>query len=960
MAFPSDVLGTHVQLQIDGTWTDVMRYDDDTKILQRDGISIKRGASGLQDRTPPGICTWKWQDPNGIYNNENPRSPYYGLLPRNTPVRVYVPREAPSLYMLRRDDGSRAQTTDKAALDITGDIEIRIDFEPRRFTRWISGQNRGMLLASKYNDTTQRSWYVRFGESALNASLTHLAFIWSTNGTNSVLADCTEYLPTTGRIAIKITMDVDNGAGSREVKFWTSTTGIDGTYTQLGTTVTGSTTSINSGSANLELGTMNGGMDQHELTSSYINYEGRIHHFRLYNGIGGSLVADADFGAQDIGDTSFSDGLGNTWTIEGTAEITDADYRFHGELSAPVLKPKQSADGVGTDIVIEAEAGGILRRLSTNETPLQSPIYLTFSTYGPSGWWTGEESDTADSTTTASSGSPGGNPARISDIEFVGFDSEIPGSAGVMELGAAGSFTGIATNVTATSESHFYMFFKFPSVPVADQYLVNWYSTGTGKRYSLMIGTLSYHLRIYSDTGTLLAENNTSFGSGAEPDNWIAYHSRQSQNGGNIDVTHEWHAVGTDLYYTASVTSFAGTMGRPDKVTINPGSGCDGVRFCHVMMAPTIGLEFFAGTPTTNIVNFARAFAGEYADDRFTRICTLLGVEPNIIGFRSAISQQMGPQPIDTGINILYECAEVDGGKIIEANDRPACLEFRPIRSLYNQYGMELVWSDLAEGLEATPDDTDIANDISSKRAAGGTARSTLQYGAMSIQAPPDGINLVPDGPTFNCYTVEQLVRLTDAALFRRTWPSARYPALVVHMHHPTFAGDADKFLLAQKTEVSDIIRVTDLPLFMAPDELALMATGISEEIHGQEWTIAWALTPYGPFESSESQTVPGDKYSSYVAAHTTIDGVVQQQLNTAIDADDTSISVKTLSGPIIVEGSVSWQIKIGGEVMDVTNVSGSSSPQTLTVARGAVGGFASAHAENDYVRIFPELFARL
>lgn len=957
MAFPSDVLGTVVQIKINGVWTDVVRYDDNTKILQKVGVSIKRGASGLQDRTPPGICSWTWTDPNGIYNNENPRSPYYGLLPRNTPVRVYVPRAAPSLYIIDRDDGSRAQTTDKAQLDITGDLEIRFDIEPRRWDRWSSGQNRGMIVASKYNDTTERSWYVRFGEPGVDGSLGPLALVWSTNGTNSRLASCTAKLPSTGRIAVKITLDVDDGGGQNVVRFYTSTTGIDGTFTQLGATMVGAVTSVFAGSANLELGTMNGGMLQ--KGSALWNFIGRIHAFRLYNGIGGTLVADADFAAQAVGTTSFADGLGNTWTIEDQAEITDADYRFHGELSSLAMKPKQSNDGEGVEINVEAEAGGLLRRIGSNETPLQSPIFMTFSNYGTNGWWPGEESASSDDSTSASSGTSTGNAAVISDITFEGFDSEIPGSAGVMKLGAAGYFQGVANNVPSTGESHFYIFFKFPSVPVADQEFVTWYNTGTVKKYTLRVGTTSYHLRGYDALGTLVIDNNVAFGTGGEPNRWIAYHSRQIQNGANTDVTHEWHAVGTDSYFNGGIDSAAGTNGRPDRVVINPGSGSADVKFCHVMMSPVVGLEFFSGTATANVVNFARAFSGESADSRFNRVCALIGVESQTIGYPALVSQLMGPQPIDTAIEILYECAETDGGRIIEANDRLA-LEFRPIRSLYNQYGMTLTWAQLAEGLEMMPDDTGVANDIILTRAAGGTARATLEYGPMSIQSSPNGINPVPDGPTVNCYTTAQLALLVQAMLVRRTWPTSRYPTLRITMHHPTFSDNAALFLEAAKTEISDIIRVTDLPLFMAPAELALMASGITEELKSQEWEITWPLTPYGPYETGETQTVTGDRYSNLLATHDTIDGVVQSQLNADINNSTTSIAVKTLSGPVFVTGAVDIDIQIDGEFMNVSNVAGATSPQTLTVTRGTIGGYAASHSANAYVYVLPAVTARL
>lgn len=968
MAFPNDPLGAKVELKINDVWTDAVRYDDDTKILQKSGISIKRGQGGLQQRTPPGICTWTWQDPNGIYNNENPRSPYFGVLPRNTPVRVSVPRETPALLIVDQNDGARAQTTDKAALDITGDIEIRIDFEPRRFTRWASGTNRAMLLCSKHSSTTSnRSWYMRFGESGVNGNVSKLAFNWSTSGANSLTASATAELPTTGRIAVKVTMDVDNGAGSREVKFWTSTTGINGTYTQLGATVTGATTSIFAGTANLELGTVDFGKLDNEFSSVIENFVGRIYAFQLWNGIsdaGGTKVAEADFTVQTVGDTSFDDGLGNTWTTHGVAEITDADYRFHGELSAPVLKPKRSVDGEGLDITVEAEAGGLIRRLQANKTPLQSPIYLAFSGFSSHGWWTGEDSTGSD-TTIASSAVTGVQPASISDISFVGFDSTLAGSAGVMECGDTNpTFVGQCKSVTIGSQTHFIGYFKFPTIPVTETVIFTIYSdSGTVKKWTWSTDADEYFCRGYNAAGTEIVTKDSGHGSvngSAAPDQWVAWHLQLTNTAGTIAIKSEWMVIETGATYTQNsigTTSYAGNNGTFSRVVVQTsGSALNEFRFAHLMCATT-NVVFWDGSDPT-FAKFSAGWPEEYADQRFIRICELLGVVPVIVGsVENTI--QMGVQPLDTGINILYECAEADGGQIVEAIDQLA-LEYRTRKSLYNQYGMSLTWADLAEGLEATPDDTDIANDIILDRSGGGQARATLEYGPMSIQAPPNGINAVTDGPIVNNSSASELPFLAQAMLLKRTWPEARYPSVVVNMHHPTFSEDSELMVAAQRTNITDIMTITDLPLFMAPAPLELMATGITEEIYTQEWQIQWSMVPYGPYITSELEDIAGETYSDFKVTHNTVDGVVQQQLNAAIDDNDTSIAIKTLSGALFVTGAVDFMLKIGGEFLTVTNISGSSSPQTFTVTRGSITGYVSAHAENDYVYVYPTLKARL
>lgn len=198
-----------------------------------------------------------------------------------------------------------SSTPDHASLDIIGDIdlevEIRLDdwtpFSIETFlTKWDAAGN-------------QRSYW--FG---INASGT-LLVQWSTNGTNEISksSSTSPVIPANGRLALRVTIDVDNGAAGNDVKFYTAPD-INGTWTQLGTTVTtAGVTSIHSGTAPLRIGdTMNG----------------NIFAARVLQGIAGTVVANPDFSAQAVGITSFVDAAGKTWTINSPAKIA-GKHRFH-------------------------------------------------------------------------------------------------------------------------------------------------------------------------------------------------------------------------------------------------------------------------------------------------------------------------------------------------------------------------------------------------------------------------------------------------------------------------------------------------------------------------------------------------------------------------------------------------------------------------------------------------------
>lgn len=986
MAFPQSVLGAQLEMQINGTWTQVVRYDANTKLLNDSAIKITRGIGGLQDRTPPSTCEWTWEDPNGIFSNENPRSPYYGVLPRNTPVRAYVPRSQAALY--RRAgatgdgtcDGVACSTPDSAALSISGNMDIRIEFEPILWSRFgiratpTGNYNSSWVLCSKYAITPNRGWYIRVLETGA------IGMGFSTTGTNQgTFASSVPMDLSKPRTALRVTFNTDNGSGNSEARFYQADS-IAGPWVEFGVpglNTAGVTQFDNN--APIELGSLQGGAVT-TASAQFYGLRGRIYAFQLYNGINGTLVASPDFTGKTNGTTSFNDAQGNTWTIGPAGEITNAEYRFHGEFSAPVLDPKKSKNGTGVDVKISGEAGGIIRRLQVNDTPLQSPLrrLLTSATYNgaggasTNGYWHGEDASAAD-TASASAGISGVNPAILSDVTFNGFDATLPGSAGVMVCGStAPVFFATCKSAPQTTELHFVGMFKMTAIPAAATVIFQIFTTGSVvAKWTFEASSTSYTTRGFNAAGTETVTKATTFGTGAEPNKWIAFHLQLTNNAGTVDIKPEWMEMNTGVLYTQSgigTVNFAGTPGVVQSIAVAPAiAGGAGMRFAHLISSTLAGLIFWDGANPT-FAKTATGFRGESAAQRFIRICQLIGVRPVIFGQLSATlsqdagSELMGAEPLDTGLNTLYECPAVDGGMIIEAVDQPNCLEYWTRNALENQFGtLSLTWANLSEGLKATPDDTDVANDITLSRRNGGTATATLTYGPMSIQAPPNGINDVPDGPEINNYQDSRLPALAQYLLLKKSWPTSRYPAVVIQMERADFAGNATRFLLAMRQMQGMRLIITALPTFMAPEQIDLLTRQVVEVIQGQQWKITYGCVPYGPYLGTElATTAPIVSLFSYKAASTVVNGVTQQQLNAGITNSATSFAVKTLSGVLFDTTATNIPVMIDGELMTVGSVSGTTSPQTFNSVTRGVNGFSKAHNANAAVTVYPVLKARL
>lgn len=212
--------------------------------------------------------------------------------------------------------GNYLSIPDSAALDITGNIEVRARLS---LDDWTPPSE--SVLVSKAGAAGQRSWYLSVTTGG------NLRFAWSTDGTNWITKDSTVPLTITdGSIKwVKVTLDVDNGAGQSEVSFSTSDDNVS--YPLLGGVIqTTGTTSIFSSTAPVEIGSMNGGTSP---------MTGRVYRALIYQDIGGTVRADIDINtnvATEEGNvSSFTATVGGTVTVnKASGDIRAGIYTYSG------------------------------------------------------------------------------------------------------------------------------------------------------------------------------------------------------------------------------------------------------------------------------------------------------------------------------------------------------------------------------------------------------------------------------------------------------------------------------------------------------------------------------------------------------------------------------------------------------------------------------------------------------
>jgi len=227
--------------------------------------------------------------------------------------------------------GNYVDTPDSVANSIIGDIDIRVHLAT---DEWVTSEQK---VIAKANASPNIEWIAYIGGDADGK----LMFLWSTDGTATVLVRSTAAVAFSDaqKMWVRYTLDVDNGAGGYEVKFYTSTDGVD--WTQLGATVTGgTTTNIFDSNSPIQISSRLGASGDEHLAA-------KVYRVKIYNGINGTLAVDfnpALASETTTNGATFVAATGETWTLNNTG----------AKLAQIVASPQLLFGGVAHFLTTEA------------------------------------------------------------------------------------------------------------------------------------------------------------------------------------------------------------------------------------------------------------------------------------------------------------------------------------------------------------------------------------------------------------------------------------------------------------------------------------------------------------------------------------------------------------------------------------------------------------------------------
>ncbi|MER8233466.1 hypothetical protein [Streptomyces sp. NPDC094049] len=883
MAFPSTPLGVRVELQAGGVWTDIT-----PDVYARDLISITRGRQDGAAVADPSRCTLTLNNKNGRYTPRNPVSDLYGKIGRNTGLRVSVP--GPESYLnLPGTVFSGAQTPDHPALDITGDLDIRVEAE---VDNWASGTH---FLLGKWGAVGQRSFRLQVEQNSL-------FLLWSPDGT-TLMNTAARRLPTLPRhTALRATLDVDNGSGAYVAEFFTAPS-LDDPWASIGTVTGPATTSIFNSTTEVRLGGYS------------IGIVGRAYRAEIRSGINGTVAAAPDLRAVPAGSTSWTDSAGRPWSLLGDAQVSNYVTRFVGEVSS--WPPRWAPSG--EDVWTPVEASGVLRRLGQGAKALDSTLRRRLPSRAPLAYWPCEEPQGA---AQAYSPIPGGSPLTVTGFDF-GQDDTLGGSSPLPAIVPGGTMRGrVPTSSTGVWE--ICMPYRVDgTAPVAEQEMLSWTTTGTIRRWRITMGATGSHIQGYDAGGALLLDSAIGAVSGVF-DGWWRLEVKAEQSGGNVAYRLRWVKInGSSSAVSGTV---AGTVGAVNQIDTVFGAGLPDIRIGHLTVFP-------AEAVAAAYADADRGFITETAADRLRRLATEESgsVQVQFPVRYPAGTAQMGVQRPDALLTLLTECASSDLG--ILAEDRESTmLVYRARSTLYNQEPrlvLDYAAGDVAPPLEPVDDDQATRNDITVSRTSGSSGRAVQMSGPMSVQAPPNGVGLYDDSVTLSLATDTQPQPIAEWLLHLGTWDESRVPTVQLDLHKrpnliPGFLG----------LNIGDRIQIINTPPWLPPGPIDLLVQNVVETPGIWTWTASLTCVPAGPWTVG----VVGD----FELGRLDTDGTT---LGSAVTATDTSLLLVSDPGPgwlttATHPNEFPVDVLAGGERMTVTGITPGAAD---AFPRTVISGWGSA-----------------
>ncbi|WP_431888727.1 peptidoglycan-binding domain-containing protein [Nocardiopsis alba] len=247
----------------------------------------------------------------------------------------------------------------------------------------------------------------------------------------------------------------------------------------------------------------------------------------------------------------------------------------------------------------------------------------------------------------------------------------------------------------------------------------------------------------------------------------------------------------------------------------------------------------------------------------------------------------------------------------------------------------------VSDPFDVVDDDQGLVNDVTARRTDGAEYRVTVEHGRNSVWDPPMGVGRYQESIELNAAYDVQMKHHAGWRAHLGTYDDARYPSVTVNL--AKYPGLAEN---VTSRESGDWLQVINPPPWLPPEAIDLLIEGTDERINVSVWDVTFNASSGGPWTvgivedpTADPPTGPREPNRADTASSVLV---------SAISESDTSLSVRTTAGPSWVD-SVAYptafplDVRVGGEMIRVTAISGTGPVQVFTVDR-ALNGIRKSH----------------
>jgi hypothetical protein len=893
-----------------GGWTDVTTY-----VSYQQGMLVTRG---LQNETTkpatPGRARFTLRNETGIWDPREPTGAYYGQWGKGVPVRWSLSRV--------RDSFTRTVSSGWGSTD-TGQAWTTAGGTASDYS---TNGTTGRIVMSAAGDRL-----VYLTPAQLSQYAQDVAVTWSMSAssvTGAVILPCQLMLrvtDTSNYMAIRCTVDTSQAITMTLLSV------VAGTETSIVSEVTGYT--YTAGSSWRMRGLVEG--------QSYRAKIWPANQLEPYDWSWSSTLTTATGVSRSIYNDNRA-GAGIRVSIAGGNTNTPVTFtydnfevrspRFFGQITSLTHK----SDQTGKIRTVDVEASDIFNRLQTGASPLDSTLkhgYLQLATNQPVSYWPLEDG------TTATQGAPalGEGPMEVTQgsIKFGAYDWGY--GSDKIATPNNGTLHGYIPEYP-DNDGQFRTLIALPSSGLSDgQALWTVHTTGNLGRWRLTWHTGgSLKLTWFASDGVTLVGDSGLLTFGATNVKWFMQFNL-TQSGGDINWTIATLVPGQSVGAVISSTVTGKFFGQISDIYLTPDMDISSVSFGHVSVQPTTDNLFAMSDPLA-------AWTGEFAALRTSRIMHEANLAVSTWRAPNPDGEpwpKMGPQSIATITDTVEDAILAD---------RAALVACRGSDLVLHRTGHALQWADpratisVSGGQLGAPpipadDNARLANDVTIKQGDGNSARETKETGRNSAASPTaGGIGRVTVSDTRNLTNVEDLADYAAWRLAEGTFDGPRYPQVTVMRHASEVTSDATLFAALLDVEIGDGLYLAGLRY---GDDRAHVL-GYTERYDTITHTFTWNCAPGNLWHQGKTDALRA--------------GAAASTLASSVTSTATSLSLATSDGPVWIDSAgypsmFPFTAVVGGEVVTVTAISGTSSPQTATVTR-SVNGVVKAQSAGTAVTL--------